>query len=195
LDGPLPPQGTAAQADLLLQENAMTTVTLEVRDLVGMMDFAAVEKRLAAFPGVTGVAMNAGSTTATITFDPALINVERLAGEIEACGFHCGGRSMPRHLCAPEVATAPPRPPTGHVGHMAHDHDHHIDQMRPATRAAKSTMPAGMIHEAKANDTKRGGAGASAAVNHDEMAHEMGHGAGMDMQDMAKDSTPVRPAA
>ena len=38
----------------------MKKVTLEVRDLARIMDFAAVEKRLAAFPGVGGVAMNAG---------------------------------------------------------------------------------------------------------------------------------------
>ena len=42
----------------------MKKATLEVRDLVGIMDFAAVEKRLAALPGVASVAMNAGSTWA-----------------------------------------------------------------------------------------------------------------------------------
>ncbi|TJW51911.1 MAG: heavy-metal-associated domain-containing protein, partial [Mesorhizobium sp.] len=62
----------------------MNKINLEVRDLVGMMDFAAVEKRLEALPGVAGVAMNAGSTTATIEFDEGRTSPEILAREIEA---------------------------------------------------------------------------------------------------------------
>ncbi|MER8871078.1 heavy-metal-associated domain-containing protein [Mesorhizobium sp. M0814] len=77
----------------------MKKVNLEVRDLVGMMDFAAVEKRLAALPGVAGVAMNAGSTTATVEFDEGRTSPGALARDIEACGFHCRGESVPRHLC------------------------------------------------------------------------------------------------
>jgi Cu2+-exporting ATPase len=121
----------------------MKKVNLEVRDLVGMMDFAAVEKRVAALPGVASVAMNAGSATATVEFDEGRTAPETLAREIEVCGFHCRGEIVPRHLCIPDSTTIPP----GHPRAIS-----------------------GQNHE-----------------EHAAMAHEMGHGAGMDMQGMVKD--------
>jgi len=140
--------------------------TLEVRDLFGILDFAAVEKRLAALPGVASVAMNAGSTSATIEFDEARTNTETLAREIEICGFHCRGETVPRHLCLPGSTTVPPGHPRAPSGHM---HGH--------------AKPAAVIHAApgKAEGT------AAAEVPRDATAHEMGHGAGMDMQDMVSD--------
>ncbi|RWH71665.1 heavy metal translocating P-type ATPase [Mesorhizobium sp.] len=141
----------------------MKKINLEVRDLVGMMDFAAVEKRLEALPGVAGVAMNAGSTTATIEFDEGRTSPEILAREIEACGFHCRGETVPRHLCIPGSTTIPPGHPRAISGHAGHDHAAMI-QTGPMDRRT-----------------------VAAKVPHDAMAHEMGHGAGMDMQDMVKD--------
>lgn len=144
----------------------MKKTTLEVRDLFGMLDFAAVEKRLAALPGVADVAMNAGSTSATIKFDEALTNAETLAREIEACGFHCRGETVPRHLCLPGSTTVPPGHPRAPSGHM---HGH--------------AEPAAAIHAAPG----KGEGTAGAEVPRDAIAHEMGHGAGMDMQDMVSD--------
>ena len=154
----------------------MKKVNLEVRDLVGIMDFAAVEMHLAALPGVAGVAMNAGSTTATVEFDERRTNPDALAGEIEACGFHCRGETVPRHLCVPDSTTVPPGHPhatsvyTGHDhaehDHRGHDHGGHAAMIEPAP-AGKSPV--------------------AAKAPHDAMAHEMGHGAGMDMQGMVKD--------
>jgi Cu2+-exporting ATPase len=141
----------------------MKKVNLEVRDLVGMLDFAAVEKRLAALSGVAGVAMNAGSTTATVEFDEGTTSPEFLAREIETCGFHCRGETVPRHLCVPGSTTVPSAHPRASDG-SAHEH-------AAMTKAAPGT---------------RDGA-AAGMVPHDAMAHEMGHGAGMDMQDMVRD--------
>ncbi|MDW9986472.1 cadmium-translocating P-type ATPase [Sinorhizobium meliloti] len=144
----------------------MKKTTLEVRDLFGMLDFAAVEKRLASLPGVADVAMNAGSTSATIKFDEALTNAETLAREIEACGFHCRGETVPRHLCLPGSTTVPPGHPRAPSGHM---HGH--------------AEPAAAIHAAPG----KGEGTAGAEVPRDAIAHEMGHGAGMDMHDMVSD--------
>ncbi|MDP3314974.1 MAG: heavy-metal-associated domain-containing protein, partial [Devosia sp.] len=143
----------------------MKKATLEVRDLIGILDFAAVEKRVAALPGVASVAMNAGSTSATVEFDEALTNPQTLAREIETCGFHCRGETVPRHLCVPGGTTVPPGHPRAPTEHK-HGHAQH-----PPVDAAPG---------------KREGT-AAAKVPHDAMAHEMGHGAGMDMQDMVSD--------
>ncbi|TIV81711.1 MAG: copper-translocating P-type ATPase [Mesorhizobium sp.] len=154
----------------------MKKVNLEVRDLVGMMDFAAVEKRLAALPGVAGVAMNAGSTTATVEFDEERTTPQILAREIEACGFHCRGETVPRHLCIPGSTTIPPghsRATGGHAGHDHAEHDH---------GGHDHGVPADMTEPAPAGERTVAG-----KAPHDAMAHEMGHGAGMDMLGMVKD--------
>ncbi|MER9124316.1 heavy metal translocating P-type ATPase [Mesorhizobium sp. M0959] len=149
----------------------MKKVNLEVRDLVGMMDFAAVEKRLAALPGVASVAMNAGSTTASVEFNEGQTSPKVLVREIKACGFHCRGEVVPRHLCIPGSTTIPPGHPQATSGHVVHVHAEHD-------------------HGGHAAMTEPGAAGPRAIADkapHDAMAHEMGHGAGMDMQAMVKD--------
>ena len=127
----------------------MRTATLDVRDLLSILDFAIVEKRLKAMPGVSDVSMNAGSYTASVTLDDRVTDTRALAAEIEACGFHCRGELAPRHLCAPDSEIVPTLASAGHDDHAGHD-------ARPAP-------------------------------SHDAMAHEMGHGAGMGMQDMVRD--------
>jgi len=125
--------------------------------LVAVMDFLAVEKRLGAIPGVAGVSMNAGSSTATVTYDEAKTSVDAIIRQVEACGFHCGGESVPRHVCATDSTVIPPAHPKAPSAR-------HLDHSRHATGVAAAPKP---VREA--------------------MAHEMGHGAGMDLQDMVRD--------
>lgn len=139
----------------------MKKVTLEVRDLIAMLDFLAVEKRLGDLPGVLSVDMNASSSTATVSFDETRTSAEHIRQAIELCGFHCGGESVPCHVCLPDVTVVPPTHPRAPSAR----HDHHGS--RAGEGAAATPAPP--------------------TVSHDAMAHEMGHGAGMDMQDMVRD--------
>ena len=132
----------------------MQKTTIEIGGLMAMLDFLAIEKHVRALPGVQTVAMNAGSSTATVTFDEARTSVDAIMRQVQACGFHCRGESVPRHVCVPDSTAVSP-------GH-------------PKAPAA--------IHAAHA-----GHGVAEAAPPHDAMAHEMGHGAAMDMQDMVRD--------
>ena len=157
----------------------MKTVTLEVGDLVSILDFAAVEKRLAAFSGVHSVAMNAGSSTASVMYDDRMTSPERLAAEIEACGFHCRGETAPRHVCVPDSTVVPPSSPRAP---SQSEHEGHAGRAKPADMHA---APRHAGHEGHAPASAP--AAADAAPAHDAMAHEMGHGAGMDMQDMVRD--------
>jgi Cu2+-exporting ATPase len=148
----------------------MKTVTLEVGGLVSILDFAAVEKRLAGFPGVHIVAIKAGSSTASIHYDEATTSPEKLAAGIEACGFHCRGETAPRHICVPGSVVVPPGSPgapsqTDHMGHAGHESSAHEPAESP----------------------RHGPPKAAAVPPRDAMAHEMGHGSGMDMQDMVRD--------
>jgi Cu2+-exporting ATPase len=148
----------------------MKTVTLEVGGLVSILDFAAVEKRLAGFPGVHGVAINAGSSTASVQYDERRTSPEKLAAGIEACGFHCRGEMAPRHICMPDSVVVSPgssRAPSqmGLEGH----------RNRETSTQEPDEQP------------RHGPPKAAAVPTHDAVAHEMGHGAGMDMQDMVRD--------
>ena len=135
----------------------MQKTTVEIGTLIAILDFLAIEKRLRAMAGVSSVEMNAGSTTATIAYDEAKTTVEAIAQQVEACGFHCRGESVPRHVCMPgSIAVPPSHPKAPSAPHAGHVHQH------------TGTM-------------------AAVAPSHDMMAHEMGHGAGMDMQGMVRD--------
>lgn len=140
----------------------MTKVTFETRGLVSMLDHLAVEKHLRSIPGVVNAVMNPGGETATVTFDESRTDAAAIQRSIDECGFHCRGEKVPRHICAADSTAVPPEHP--HAPSRAEDGGHaHV-------------MPA----------PQRTGT-APAAPAHDMAAHEMGHAAGMDMQDMVRD--------
>jgi Cu2+-exporting ATPase len=152
----------------------MKTATLEVKDLLSILDFVAVEKRLKTMRGVSGVSMNAGSSTASITFDEHVTDPAALAREIEACGFHCRGETAPRHVCAPDSVIVPSH--SGHGAPHGGHGNHHSHQDTSHAAHASASQAAG-----------HGTTASSPSAAHDAMAHDMGHGAGMDMGDMVKD--------
>ncbi len=145
----------------------MSKTTLDVADLFSVLDFAGVQKRLLALPGVGGVEMTAASGSVTVTYDPARTDAATIAAEIKACGFHCRGESVPNHVCLPDRTAVPPDHPKAPSAAPAKDpHAGHAG-MTPAAMAEKEAAPAGGAKDA--------------------MAHEMGHGSGMDMQGMVTD--------
>jgi Cu2+-exporting ATPase len=128
------------------------TITLEIGGLFEELDHLAIEKRLARIPGVSRATAGPGSDSVTVDYEESTTDPDRLRAEVEACGFHCRGQSVPRHLCKADGAA-----------------DHH----------ARAPGDHGAAHAAE-----RPGA---PPAGHDAMAHEMGHGAGMDMQAMVRD--------
>jgi Cu2+-exporting ATPase len=140
----------------------MKQTSFEVGGLIAMLDFLGVEKRLATLPGVLRVDMNAASTTATVTYDETHTDAESIRRAIEACGFHCRGEIVPCHLCVPDSTVVPPTNPR-----------------------APSAVPVRHKHPGQTGGTATTPPAPTPA--HDMMAHEMGHGAAMDMQDMVRD--------
>lgn len=132
----------------------MQTTTFELRGLFEALDHLGVERQLTALPGVLGARSNPGFSTVTVDYDAKVTTPATIKGTIEACGFHCGGISVPKHVCVAitpattEAHAAAPAP----EGHAGHDH-------------LKRAMPSAS----------------------EEAAHDMGHGAGIDMAEMARD--------
>jgi len=146
----------------------MKTETLDVGGMLSMLDYQGVEKQLGRLPGVSHVTVGIASNSATVDYDESVTSVEVLKDKITECGFHCTGRIMPKHLCAP------------HVDHR-HDHGMHAGHgaaMKPGGSPVSASSAAHAGHE---NHVP-----APMPMSHD-MAHEMGHGAGKDMQGMVRD--------
>ena len=145
----------------------MKTNIVDVSGMLSPLSARGVEKRLARLRGVKKVEVNYVAGSATVTYDEAQTDLKTIKAKVEECGYHCGGEMVPRHVCAPEdppaeaVAVMP-----AHTGHVA------------ALPRAVDVKP---FVEAQAT-LHAENAGAK-----DEMAHEMGHGAGMDMQAMVRD--------
>lgn len=137
----------------------MKKVTLDVGGMLSTLDFRGVERQLMTVPGVHAASVNVVSSSATIDYDENKTSVEALQAKILQCGFHCRGEILPKHLC-----DSPPG-----VGAAE----------RPSQRTGGA--PAGRPHGMHAHDS-----GAKPTMRHD-MAHEMGHGAGMDMPAMVRD--------
>ncbi len=148
----------------------MRTSVIEVSGMLSAMSGYGVEKRLARLAGVKKVEVNYVSGSATVVYDESLIALDAIKSEVHECGYHCSGELAPRHLCAPEAppSRAAATPATTHAGHAGHVH--------PAP-----TPP--ISDAAPKKSTKH-----TEHTEHSDMAaHEMGHGAGMDMNEMARD--------
>ena len=149
----------------------MQTTVLEVGGMLSVLDPRGVEKQLKDVPGVYLASVNIATNTALVEYDEKITTVEALRAKIIKCGFHCRGEVLPKHVCqAPPAASQAIK----HGAHAEHKVDH------AAHARAPSSEPSGP-HAAHVQ-----GAAPAPAVSHD-MAHEMGHGAGMDMQAMVRD--------
>jgi Cu2+-exporting ATPase len=143
----------------------MKTSIVDIGGLFSALSARGVEKQLAKLPGIHKAEVNYIAGSATVVYDETVTDLKTIKARVHECGYHCAGERLPKHVCVPEdppaitaeIAIAP----AAHAGH-AHEH----------------AAPAG--HEMPAEP-------AAPAGKSDAMAHEMGHGAGMDMHAMARD--------
>ncbi|MBX9645663.1 MAG: heavy metal translocating P-type ATPase [Xanthobacteraceae bacterium] len=151
----------------------MTKITLEVGDLFSVLGAHGIERQLQRVAGVGRVSVNPVSGLTTVMFDPGKTNLSAIRAAIEDCGFHCSGEALPRHFCVkPAMPGSGPRAPAGQAK-LAPSHTH----QNQAWMASPAMKPADAMAGPKAHGGEKS----------DVMAHEMGHGAGMDMQDMVRD--------
>lgn len=106
----------------------MKTANVSVVGQFDCLDHLAIEKRLRRLPGVKSAVLNPASESASVSYDETATTLEAIMSAVEACGFHCVGESVPRHLCevSPEEAVAEKRPPAAPPEHVA-GHDMHAD--------------------------------------------------------------------
>ncbi|MGQ0431141.1 MAG: heavy metal translocating P-type ATPase [Microthrixaceae bacterium] len=128
----------------------LATAVLEVKGLHWASEKAVVESTLGRLDGVRTVEANPVAQTATVSYEPGVTNVAELRRWIEGCGYHCGGQSVPEHVCHPmqephpdghlgtadhgtgdgEAAQPSPHDMMGHGGHGAMSMDDMVADMR-----------------------------------------------------------------
>ncbi len=145
----------------------MKTTTVDVSGMLFPLDAQGIEKQLARLPGIKKVDVNFVAGSATVTYEEAETDLKTIKARVEECGYHCRGENVPRHVCAPDD------PPAAAVEAAASHMGHAEAQTRDRDATHEKTT-------AKTPHAEHVGA-------KDEMAHEMGHGAGMDMQSMVRD--------
>ena len=149
----------------------MTTSTLDVGDLFSVLGAHGIERQLQRLTGVGRVSVNPVSGSTTVVYDPGKTNLAEIQAAIKECGFHCAGEALPKHTCQDHVMPERSRlRVAGSSISPSHEHAGHA-----GTGTAKSLAeepPSQVTHGGQKNDA---------------MAHEMGHGAGQDMQSMAVD--------
>jgi Cu2+-exporting ATPase len=137
--------------------------------MLSVLDPQGVEKQLQRMPGVRTASVNIAAGTAVIEYDETITNIEALRAKIIDCGFHCRGEVLPHHICtATQIASLAV---TEHVD-SATQRVHHATVAPPRA----SDRPAAL-----------GGPAVPTPVMSHDMMHEMGHGAGVDMQAMVHD--------
>ncbi|MEZ5444649.1 MAG: heavy metal translocating P-type ATPase [Gammaproteobacteria bacterium] len=138
----------------------MKTSNIEVAGLLSALSARGVEKQLMKLRGVERADVNYVAGSATVVYDESVVDLKTIKARVHECGYHCRGEQVPSHICQPEdpPAAALATPP-GHTDYMTH---------------------AGHVQAPAAAETET-------HAHHEAMAHEMGHGAGMDMAEMARD--------
>lgn len=155
----------------------MKSVILCVHGMLCSGDGPVVEKRLSKHPAIHKVEANYLNCTATIHYDETAITLQEIKDLVGECGFHCSGESLPEHVCKSGNPTSKHHDHSGHT--MTETHSEHSGHGEAPTME-KHTGHAG-------THGKDEHAGHDMGGEESAMAHEMGHGAGMDMSGMVKD--------
>jgi Cu2+-exporting ATPase len=77
----------------------MTTSIVEVGGMLSALSARGVEKQLMKLPGINKVEVNYVNGSATVTHDDQLASLREIQTKIQACGYHCGGELLPKHVC------------------------------------------------------------------------------------------------
>ena len=161
----------------------MTGRIFEASGLLRASSATGLEEFLRRQRGIGAVEANPVSQTVTVHYDESTLTANEVRALIERFGCSCGGEVVPCHLCRDEQPAvigstvahgAAHAPPPEHAGHA---------MVAPAGAAA----PAGTrdVHAGHAMAAPAAGAPVSGEMA--QMAHEMGHGGGMTMDEMVRD--------
>jgi Cu2+-exporting ATPase len=178
---------------VISRRHSMKHVVLEAGGLLRGSSAPVLETFLRRHRGIHQAEANSLGDTVTVGYDETVISEADIRRLIEECGYHCRGEVLPRHICAPEPGVAPRqardvavehRPPPSEGEHAGHAMPAAAPAKPPgAIRVGAVREPPLREHAGHAMPVERAPVSGEMA----QMAHAMGHGAGMGMEDMVRD--------
>ena len=176
----------------------MTSNVFEAGGLLRASSSRGLEEYLERHTGVERAEANPVSQTVTVRFDESVVSADDVRGLIQAFGCSCGGEVVPCHICRDEqpavIGSAVPHGTT-HAGRVMpvstaaaapvateREQPGHV---MPVSTAATAPVAAEGEHAGHAMATPSTAAPAKGEMA--QMAHAMGHGAGMGMDEMVRD--------
>ena len=175
----------------------MTSSVFEAGGLLRASSSRGLEEYLRRHRGIELAEANPVSQTVTVRYDESVVSAKAVRALIERFGCSCGGEVVPCHICRDEQpAVIGSTVPHGAAHAPAERASHTMPTSTgPATaitppggHAAHSmAMPAAAAAEHAGHAMAMPGAAAPAEGEMAQMAHAMGHGGGMSMDDMVRD--------
>ncbi len=135
----------------------MKRSVIEISGMLSALSARGVEKQLSKLPGVGQVEVNYVAGSATVTYDETVTDLKAIKRGVQACGYHCAGERLPRHLCEPEdpPAAAVVEAIPGHPGHARTTVKEHARHPAARDEAAHGMgHAAGMDMQAMARDMR-----------------------------------------
>ena len=168
----------------------MKEEVFESRGLIHGSSAPALETFLRRKPGIHRAEASCMSESVTVGYDESRISEEQIQALIERCGYHCRGEVLPSHLTNVEARTGDSEAGAdAHPGQLAPP-IHGAHQEQPQARPGPFVTAPSDGREADGAATHGGhvaGAPTLPSTEMAQMAHAMGHGGGMDMEDMVRD--------
>ena len=159
----------------------VTRGVFEAGGLLRASSAAGLQQFLQRARGIRAAEANPVSQTVTVDYDEATVTADDLQGLIERFGCSCGGEVVPCHLCRDEQPAV--------IGSTVPHGSGHEPRNQRGDHAIATPVPA----EPLAPDDHAGHAMAAPAARSPatgevaQMAHAMGHGGGMTMDQMVRD--------
>ncbi len=169
----------SSQSTIRIEETMKTTV-IQLAGIETPLASAGVEKKMCQHHGIHKVETNFMTGTATVYHDDS-VSLAEIKQCVADCGYGCAGEAAPANLVKAGD------PPAASMAHAGHDMAAHAGHAMPAAKAdehAGHVMPATKADEHAAHDMS---AMDAEGGEMDAMAHEMGHGGGMNMEGMVRD--------
>jgi P-type Cu2+ transporter len=162
------------------EEVTMKTVVVNIDGMMSICDGLGVEKRLLNYPGIHDIEANFLTGTATVKYDESKVTLEEIKKLISECSYHCSGEQVPAHI------SKPLDPPDSHSAAAYKSRSSSATQLQlkeeVSSHASSTTHEeVSTEHERYDKATETGSQQATA------MAHEMGHGGRMSMEEMVRD--------
>ncbi len=168
----------------------MTGRIFEAGGLLRASSAAGLEAFLRRQQGIEAVEANPVSQTVTVHYDEAALTADDVRVLIERFGCNCGGEVVPCHLCRDEQPAVIGSTVAHGAAHALPDE--HAGHAMVAPAAARAETPPAGHNEPAGHDEHAAHAMAAPAAGPvqgemAQMAHAMGHGGGMTMDQMVRD--------